>query len=48
MSKAIFWDLQGTLGGEATADIDTFVPYTFSKSALHLSAILTVFSRAVL
>lgn len=37
MSKAIFWDLQGTLGGEATADIDTFVPYAFSKSALHLS-----------
>ena len=37
MSKAIFWDLQGTLGGDATADIDTFSPYTFSKSALHLS-----------
>ena len=37
MSKAIFWDLQGTLGGDATADIDTFIPYTFSKPALHLS-----------
>lgn len=37
MSKAIFWDLQGTLGGDATADIDTFIPYTFSKSALQLS-----------
>ena len=37
MSKAIFWDLQGTLGGDATADIDTFVPYNFSKPALHLS-----------
>lgn len=37
MSKAIFWDLQGTLGGEATADIATFEPYTFSKSALRLS-----------
>ena len=37
MSKAIFWDLQGTLGGKATADIDTFEPYTFSKAALLLS-----------
>lgn len=37
MSKAIFWDLQGTLGGDATADIDTFISYTFSKPALHLS-----------
>lgn len=37
MSKAIFWDLQGTLGGDAIADIDTFIPYAFSKSALHLS-----------
>lgn len=37
MKKAIFWDLQGTLGGEATADIDTFEPYSFSKSALLLS-----------
>jgi len=37
MKKAIFWDLQGTLGGEATADIDAFEPYVFSKSALLLS-----------
>ena len=37
MSKAIFWDLQGTLGGDAAADIDTFIPYSFSKSALQLS-----------
>ena len=37
MTKAIFWDLQGTLGGDTTADIDTFIPYTFSKSALQLS-----------
>ena len=36
MSKAIFWDLQGTLGGDATADIDTYIPYPFSKPALHL------------
>lgn len=37
MHKAIFWDLQGTLGGEAIADIDTFKPYSFSKFALQLS-----------
>lgn len=37
MRKAIFWDLQGTLGGEAVADIDSFVPYEFSKDALSLA-----------
>ena len=37
MKKAIFWDLQGTLGGKATADIATFAPYDFAKSALHLA-----------
>ena len=37
MTKAIFWDLQGTLGGDTTADTDSFIPYTFSKSALQLS-----------
>ena len=34
MRKAVFWDLQGTLGGEATTDIALFEPYMFSKSAL--------------
>jgi len=37
MTKAIFWDLQGTLGGEATANIDSFQPYPFSKDALRLA-----------
>lgn len=37
MSKAIFWDLQGTLGGEAVANIDSFEPYSFSKDALRLA-----------
>lgn len=37
MNKAIFWDLQGTLGGEATESIEQFLPYSFSKAALCLS-----------
>lgn len=37
MTKAIFYDLQGTLGGEATADIAQFAPYSFSKEALSLA-----------
>jgi len=37
MSKAIFWDLQGTLGGEATESIEKFSPYSFSKDALSLA-----------
>lgn len=35
--KALFWDLQGTLGGDATASIETFEPYPFSKAALKLA-----------
>ena len=34
MRRAIFWDLQGTLGGEATDSIENFQPYPFSKEAL--------------
>jgi len=37
MKKAIFFDLQGTLGGEATGNIMCFTPYSFSKEALSLS-----------
>ncbi len=37
MNKAIFWDLQGTLGGEAVASIEFFEPYDFSKDALSLA-----------
>lgn len=37
MKKAIFWDLQGTLGGEAVASIEQFAPYPFSKQALSLA-----------
>lgn len=37
MSKAIFWDLQGTLGGEATADINLFEPFEFAKKALQIT-----------
>ena len=37
MNKAIFWDLQGTLGGKATGNIEQFVPYAFTKEALHIS-----------
>ena len=37
MKKAIFFDLQGTLGGEATESIENFSAYTFSKEALSLS-----------
>lgn len=33
-TKAIFWDLQGTLGGEATEDIERFAPYSFAREAL--------------
>lgn len=34
MSKAVFWDLQGTLGGEATGRIEEFEPFPFAKEAL--------------
>ncbi len=37
MVKAIFYDLQGTLGGKATANIDSFMPYPFAKDALELA-----------
>ena len=37
MNKAIFWDLQGTLGGDAIGSIENFTPYSFSKEALSLS-----------
>ena len=37
MNKAIFWDLQGTLGGDAVGSIENFIPYSFSKDALMLS-----------
>lgn len=37
MSKALFWDLQGTLGGDAVASIESFEPYPFSKEALKLA-----------
>lgn len=37
MNKAIFWDLQGTLGGEAVASIEFFEAFPFSKEALKLA-----------
>lgn len=37
MNKALFWDLQGTLGGEAVSSIELFEPYSFSKAALKLA-----------
>lgn len=37
MDKALFWDLQGTLGGDAVASIESFEPYSFSKDALKLA-----------
>ncbi len=37
MNKAIFWDLQGTLGGDAVASIELFEPYAFAKEALKLA-----------
>lgn len=37
MGKALFWDLQGTLGGDAVASIELFEPYSFSKEALKLA-----------
>lgn len=37
MNKAIFWDLQGTLGGDAVASIEQFEPYPFTKDALKLA-----------
>ncbi len=39
MRKALFWDLQGTLGGDAIASIEEFEPYPFSKEALELAKI---------
>jgi len=37
MRKALFWDLQGTLGGDAIASIEEFEPYPFSREALELA-----------
>lgn len=37
MNKAIFWDLQGTLGGDAVVSIERFEPYPFAKDALKLA-----------
>ena len=37
MNKAVFWDLQGTLGGDAVAGIELFEPYPFAKDALKLA-----------
>lgn len=37
MNKAIFWDLQGTLGGDAIGSIENFTPYPFSKEALSIA-----------
>lgn len=37
MAKALFWDLQGTLGGDAVASLEAFQPYPFSKEALQLA-----------
>ena len=37
MGKALFWDLQGTLGGDAIESIELFEPYPFSKEALKLA-----------
>jgi len=34
MKKAIFWDLHGTLGGEATGKIEEFEPFGFALEAL--------------
>lgn len=38
MKKAIFWDLQGTLGGDAIGDIRDFEFYSFSIDALKLAS----------
>lgn len=40
MNKAIFWDLQKTLGGDAAASIEFFEPYPFAKEALKLGKIV--------
>ena len=37
MVKALFWDLQGTLGGDAVASLELFEPFSFSKDALKLA-----------
>ena len=37
MNRALFWDLQGTLGGQAVASIELFEPYPFSIEALQLA-----------
>lgn len=37
MNKAIFWDLQGTLGGDAVGSITEFIPYPFTIPALRLA-----------
>lgn len=37
MNKALFWDLQGTLGGDAVASIELFEPFSFSREALQLA-----------
>ena len=39
MKKAIFWDLQGTLGGDAIGDIRDFEFYSFSIEVLKLASL---------
>jgi len=34
MNRAVFWDLQGTLGGDATGRIEEFEPFPFAREAL--------------
>lgn len=40
MNKAIFWDLQGTLGGSAVSNVMHFEPYPFAKEALTMAKAL--------
>ena len=47
MNKAIFWDLQGTLGGSAVGNLMDFEPYTFSREALERSKDLGFFNIIV-
>ena len=37
MRQALFWDLQGTLGGDAVASIELFEPYSYAKDAIKLA-----------
>ncbi|MBQ7646557.1 MAG: HAD-IIIA family hydrolase [Clostridia bacterium] len=47
MNKAVFWDLQGTLGGNPVSNIKDFEPYPFAREALERAKDMGFFNIVV-